>query len=80
MLYQSKGSSLITYSQKTDDVGVFCSSLSQEYYLAATHFNLTLSQLKKLCEEAVEIIFGGLEEKERLRALYRQWDGWVVRI
>lgn len=62
----------------TDDVGVFCSPLSEEYYLASKHFMLDRLQLKELCERAVDIIFSGDEEKKRLESLYHSWEGWEM--
>ncbi|KAF2252321.1 Metallo-dependent hydrolase [Trematosphaeria pertusa] len=59
----------------TDDVGVFCSPLSQEYYLAATHFDLDRSQLKSLAERAIDSIFSGLDERSRLKTLFSNWSG-----
>ncbi|KAF2806529.1 Metallo-dependent hydrolase [Mytilinidion resinicola] len=61
----------------TDDVGVFQSPLSEEYRLAAEHFRLGRDDVRKLCEGAVETIFGSEAEKERLRVMYRGWDGWI---
>ncbi|KZF26601.1 Metallo-dependent hydrolase [Xylona heveae TC161] len=58
----------------TDDVGVFCSPLSNEYFLAASHFNLSFAEIVQLCKGAVEVIFGGDEEKDRLRSLYKQFS------
>lgn len=58
---------------QTDDVGVFCSPLSNEYYLAAEHFNLERDQVKSLCEGAVDLIFAAEDEKDRLRRIYRTW-------
>lgn len=52
---------------QTDDVGVFCSQLSNEYLLAAKHFGLDRSDLLKMCRKAIDVMFGGEEEKERLR-------------
>jgi adenosine deaminase len=63
-------------SLQTDDVGVFCSPLSREYYLAAQHFALDRGDIKALCEGAVESIFGGADEQARLRKVYSEWDGW----
>jgi len=60
----------------TDDVGIFCSPLSEEYYLAAQHFRLGKKDVRRLCEGVVETIFGGNQEKERLRSIYNTWDGW----
>ncbi|KAL6709184.1 hypothetical protein ACN47E_002000 [Coniothyrium glycines] len=60
----------------TDDVGVFCSPLSEEYYLAAQHFGLDRAQIKALCERAVDSIFSGAEQRAELRRMYAEWDGW----
>jgi adenosine deaminase len=53
----------------TDDVGIFESGLSEEYLLAARHFGLDKEQLVQLSRGAVDVIFGGEHEKERVRAL-----------
>ncbi|KAF7597582.1 hypothetical protein BBP40_000060 [Aspergillus hancockii] len=55
----------------TDDVGFFCSPVSNEYLLAAEHFNLSRADVLAICRKAVGVIFGGEEEKKRL---YRQLD------
>lgn len=62
---------------QTDDVGVFCSPLSEEYALAAQHFDLTRSDVKSLCVRVVDSIFVGEDEKQRLRTLYSEWD-WAA--
>jgi adenosine deaminase len=53
----------------TDDVGIFESGLSEEYLLAARHFGLDRQQLVQLSRGAVDVIFGGENEKERMWAL-----------
>lgn len=53
----------------TDDVGIFESTLSNEYLLAALNFDLDKTQLVELCRGAVDSIFGGQAEKERISAL-----------
>jgi adenosine deaminase len=58
-------------------VGVFCSPLSQEWYLAAKHFSLNRADVKALCERAVESVFTGEDEKARLRSMYSEWPGWT---
>ena len=59
----------------TDDVGIFESSLSEEYALAAKHFGLSRKQLWDLGRGAVNLIFGGEKEKERVwRVIDRFWD------
>ncbi|KAI3399096.1 hypothetical protein diail_7896, partial [Diaporthe ilicicola] len=51
----------------TDDVGVFGSPLSNEYKLVAKHFGLSEPQIRALARKGIEVIFGGPEEKQRLR-------------
>ncbi|KAL8916558.1 MAG: hypothetical protein Q9208_008429 [Pyrenodesmia sp. 3 TL-2023] len=58
----------------TDDVGVFASQLSNEYYLAAKHFGLQADDLLDMCDAASTVIFGGQYEKARIKqkiAVYR---------
>jgi len=57
----------------TDDVGVFCSPLSEEYRLAAEHFSLAKSDVERLAKAAIEIIFADDGEKARLRQLFSTW-------
>lgn len=52
---------------QTDDVGVFGSELSNEYLIIAQAFGLKASDLRALSKRAIDAIFGGEEEKERLR-------------
>ncbi|KAF2851345.1 Metallo-dependent hydrolase [Plenodomus tracheiphilus IPT5] len=59
----------------TDDVGVFCSALSNEYYLAAQHFGLGRKEIKALSERAVDSIFSGPDEQARLRNIFADWQG-----
>jgi adenosine deaminase len=54
---------------QTDDVGFFCSPVSNEYLLAAEHFHLTRVDILNMCQKAVDAIFGGEAEKARLRRL-----------
>jgi len=48
-------------------VGVFGSSLSHEYELIREHFSLSDAELMELARSGIECIFGGEEEKKRLR-------------
>ncbi|KAI5211744.1 hypothetical protein AUEXF2481DRAFT_29772 [Aureobasidium subglaciale EXF-2481] len=59
----------------TDDVGIFESSLSSEYLLAAHHFNLDRKQLLELSRSACATIFGDADEVKRLSNLL---DGFCV--
>lgn len=54
---------------QTDDVGVFGSPLSNEYRLVAEHFGLSESEIRALARKGIEVIFGGEEEKQRLRQI-----------
>ncbi|KAF2166444.1 hypothetical protein M409DRAFT_54792 [Zasmidium cellare ATCC 36951] len=58
----------------TDDVGIFGSPISNEYFLAAWHFNLSRYDLVELCRGAVESIFGGEREKQRLYSLLDEFE------
>ncbi|KAJ6120742.1 hypothetical protein N7523_005022 [Penicillium sp. IBT 18751x] len=62
----------------TDDVGFFCSPVSNEYFLAAEHFELGRAELLKLCSGSVEVIFGGEQEKARLRGMLRDFSGKTI--
>ncbi|KAF4972937.1 hypothetical protein FSARC_631 [Fusarium sarcochroum] len=56
-------------SLSTDDVGVFGSPLSNEYRLVAQHFSLGPEAICRLARQPIDGIFGGEEEKERLRRI-----------
>ncbi|KAJ3052203.1 hypothetical protein HK097_006727 [Rhizophlyctis rosea] len=69
----------------TDDKGVFGSSLSEEYAIAAATFQLRKEDLYELSRRAVEFVFGSEECKRTLRnewERFRQnngigkWTGW----
>ncbi|KAF2997115.1 hypothetical protein E8E13_004287 [Curvularia kusanoi] len=62
----------------TDDVGVFCSPLSNEYALAMEHFDLSRAEIRTLCTGVIDSIFTGDDEKDRLRLMYAEWDGWAI--
>ncbi|KAK7192030.1 hypothetical protein DPSP01_003898 [Paraphaeosphaeria sporulosa] len=57
----------------TDDVGIFCSPLSQEYYLAAVHFGLDRIQLTELAQRPIASIFTGASERTRLVENFEHW-------
>ncbi|MEQ2193273.1 hypothetical protein XENOCAPTIV_029968 [Xenoophorus captivus] len=52
---------------KTDDKGVFCTDLSQEYQLAASTFSLSPDAVWELSERAVDCIFAGEAVKQQLK-------------
>jgi hypothetical protein len=70
-------------SVQTDDVGVVGSALSNEYSLIAEHFGLSSTEVCELARSGIDTIFGGDEEKERLRRLMWWWRwkvyGWDIR-
>lgn len=51
----------------TDDKGVFCTELSQEYQLAASTFGLSREAVWKLSQQAIDCIFTPDTVKQRLR-------------
>ncbi|KAJ5167040.1 uncharacterized protein N7482_005821 [Penicillium canariense] len=58
----------------TDDVGFFCSSVSNEYLLAAEHFGVGRAEMLRMCAKSVDMIFGGEQEKKRLREILRRFE------
>lgn len=58
---------------QTDDVGVFCSPIWNEYLIVAQQFGLSRMQLWDLSFQAISAIFGGVEEKVRLTDLMLSW-------
>ncbi|TQS32630.1 hypothetical protein Golomagni_07049, partial [Golovinomyces magnicellulatus] len=59
----------VNIALSTDDVGVFGSPLSNEYKLAAEHFNLSRREVCGLSRQGIHGIFGGDEEKQRLESI-----------
>ncbi|CRK12952.1 hypothetical protein BN1723_009862 [Verticillium longisporum] len=60
---------------QTDDVGVFGSPLSNEYRLAAEHFNLSNAQVCELALQPIPSIFGGEAIQAQLReAMWKPED------
>ncbi|KAK2842441.1 hypothetical protein Q5P01_012641 [Channa striata] len=51
----------------TDDKGVFCTDLSQEYQLAASTFGLSHQAVWKLSEKAIDCIFASETVKKQLK-------------
>lgn len=58
----------------TDDVGVFGSAVSNEYVLAAEHFNLSREDLVAVARRGITMIFGGDNEKRRLEKLIDEFQ------
>lgn len=52
---------------QTDDKGVFCTDLSQEYQLAASTFGLSREAVWKLSQQAIDCIFAPDAVKQQLR-------------
>jgi len=58
----------------TDDVGIFCSPLSEEYRLVGEHFGLTEDDMIELNKGAIEASFLGGAEKEKLRKIIKAFE------
>ncbi|KAI9816918.1 MAG: hypothetical protein M1827_001563 [Pycnora praestabilis] len=71
------GTFVSIFNDKTDDVGIFNSALSNEYLLAATHFHLSRQGIIELSKAGIDAIFGGEEEKKRLRLLVQDFEDGV---
>ncbi|KAH7662148.1 adenosine deaminase protein [Dioscorea alata] len=54
----------------TDDVGLFSTTLSNEYYLAATTFGFNKEQVYHLSRNAIEFVFADDEVKRTLAEIY----------
>ncbi|XP_033634004.1 adenosine deaminase-like protein [Asterias rubens] len=54
----------------TDDKGIFATSLSQEYQITASTFNLTRDQVWELSLKSIEAIFADDVMKDKLRNLW----------
>ncbi|KAH8157119.1 hypothetical protein CIB48_g11127 [Xylaria polymorpha] len=53
----------------TDDVGVFGSPVSHEWALIQEHFHLEREDILGLARKGIDVIFGGEEQKARLREI-----------
>ena len=58
--------------EQTDDKGIFSTSLSHEYALAAAAFGLSSKQLFELSRASIECIFAPEHDKEALRQQWRE--------
>lgn len=58
----------------TDDAGVFCTTLSQEFCHAAKAFNLNGEALLQLAHDAVPMIFAGDAVRNELIDIYSRWS------
>lgn len=52
---------------QTDDKGVFCTDLSQEYQLVASTFGLSHEALWNLSQQAIDCIFAPETVKQKLK-------------
>ena len=55
---------------QTDDKGVFEISLTDEYYIAAQTFSLSVDELWTMAQESVDFIFEDEPLKDELRKLW----------
>ncbi|XP_020594005.1 adenosine deaminase-like protein [Phalaenopsis equestris] len=58
----------------TDDTGLFSTSLSNEYYLAAETFGLDKKDIFKLGANAIEYVFADNEVKKAIREIFRAFE------
>ncbi len=61
-------------SFQTDDKGVFSTSLSREYHLAAEIFGLTKQQLRQISYDTIDYAFTQPQVKTDLK---QQWKAWA---
>jgi adenosine deaminase len=54
----------------TDDPGIFCTTLSQEYALAASCLDLVIEEVVKLAKEAINLSFAEPQLKQTLHQLF----------
>lgn len=59
------------FKLQTDDKGVFSTSLTEEYSIAADTFQLSYDQIWKLSYTSIDHIFSDEEIKNKLR---KQWN------
>nr|CAD7268940.1 unnamed protein product [Timema shepardi] len=57
----------------TDDKGVFATSLSREFQIAANTFSLSKQQMWKLSFDSVDYIFGTQQEQIHLKKVLKSW-------
>ncbi|KAG0469597.1 hypothetical protein HPP92_015648 [Vanilla planifolia] len=62
----------------TDDTGLFSTSLSNEYYLAATTFGLDKESILQLSTNAIHYVFADNELKKTLREIFQAYDKRLV--
>ncbi|KAJ1292263.1 hypothetical protein BS78_02G378600 [Paspalum vaginatum] len=62
----------------TDDCGLFSTSLSNEYYLVATTFGLSKSELFQLAQDAVQFVFADDVVKKSLKQMFKHADKSLV--
>ncbi|GLV40609.1 Adenosine deaminase [Carabus blaptoides fortunei] len=60
------------FTLATDDKGVFTTSLSHEYAIAASTFNLETHQLEELCYKTINYTFLNADEKHKLKTKMQQ--------
>lgn len=64
---------------QTDDKGVFCTDLSQEYQLAASTFGLSREAVWDLSQQAIDCIFAQDGVKQQLRQKWADMKPQVLK-
>ncbi|RZC41919.1 adenosine deaminase-like protein, partial [Asbolus verrucosus] len=65
--------SSLPFTLCTDDKGIFCTSLSRELLLAATHLNLNSRDLWQISFNSIDYTFASDEEKNFLQGILMDW-------
>lgn len=61
----------LLFLAQTDDKGVFCSDLSNEFLIAARTFSLNEQQLKNVSFDSINYCLAKPEEKDALRKCFQ---------
>ncbi|KAJ8969335.1 hypothetical protein NQ317_014596 [Molorchus minor] len=63
----------LPFSINTDDKGVFCTSLSEEYEHAQNNFNLSNTDLWTIAYNAIDHSFASIQEKALMKKELKEW-------
>lgn len=58
---------------QTDDKGVFCTTLSNEYKIVQENFKLNTKQILEISNTSINLSFASKEEKVQLHRKQNQW-------
>lgn len=72
--------SSLPFSLATDDKGVFCTTLSKEYKIAAKYFALTETDLWNIAYSSIDYSFASGDDKIRLKTRLEEWKKENIRL